>query len=269
MVSKWLVYYLPGALCTGSEMGGVMKHKLSYLSLGVVLFLAAACFPQEDSCNIKTEGIYVEYEVVETASSAKAEAVFWVGNKPGGTNVRLTCGDVVLMNGVQLKKSGSNPARYKATVDVADTYAFVFDRKGESPYESTITNMPEPISLLSPKSVDIARDDAFDVTWKDNGTGDKLNLLIESECFWDYPDTLGKSVVDNGHHTVSADAFDLKSGKEAQTCSAKVVLTREAKGRLSPQLKGSIKGKTRASALFTSLPSADALAAAAADADAE
>jgi hypothetical protein len=236
-----------------------MKKNRMLILLGATALLAAACFPQEDSCNIKTGGIYVEFEIVETAKSAKAEAVFWVGDKPGGTNVELTCGDTITVNDLKLKKTSSNPARYTGSIAVEDEYVFVFEREDEDPYISTIANMPAPITLLAPKGGEYARDESFGVTWEDNGTASNLNLLIESDCFWDFPDTLGKSVPDGGAYTVAADAFDLKSNQEAESCTATIELTRESKGSLSTDLKGTIKGKTRATGSFTSTPSAAAL----------
>ena len=102
------------------------------IGLGLGLLLAAGAStmgcssPEEDSCNIKTAGIYVEYEVFEEGPSARTRATFWVGNEPGGTILRLgSCGDAITVNGQTLseKESGGDPY-YEATMAAADTYEY-------------------------------------------------------------------------------------------------------------------------------------------------
>jgi hypothetical protein len=112
----------------------LMKVRLSLPILATVAVCTAACFPTEDSCNIKTPGIYVEFDVTETGNNARAKAVFWTGDSAGGTNLELTCGDTVIVNGVALEESGSNPIEYTASIDIADQYSFVFEREDEDPY---------------------------------------------------------------------------------------------------------------------------------------
>ncbi|MBN2343228.1 MAG: hypothetical protein JXX29_21210 [Deltaproteobacteria bacterium] len=234
-----------------------MKHGLVVALLVSAATFATGCFEEEDSCNIHTPGIYVEYEVTERNGNAYAEVVFWTGDEPGGTYLELgACGDAVSVNGTKLSESGSNPTVYRATIDIAETYNIVFDRPNEGSYSSVITTMPEPVDILTPSGDSLARDEAFDITWESNSTG-QINLLVSSDCFWDYPSSLGDQVTDNGTHTVNAQIFDVKESEAGSTCTATIELTRETDGILSEKLKGTIVGKTMDSTTFTSSPAVD------------
>ncbi len=233
-----------------------MKNKWIVLTLSMAALFATACFEEEDSCNIRTPGIYVEYEVVEEDGSARAQVTFWTGDDPGGTYLELgACGDTISVNGEELSESGSNPTRYRGVIDVADSYEFVFDRPDEGSYASTVTDMPAPVAISAPSGQSIARDESFEVIWDTNGSG-QINLLISGDCIHDYPSTLGEAITDNGTHTVAADALEIWSGEEGSTCSATVELTRTTTGDLSPDLKGTIVGKTRDTASFSTTAAA-------------
>jgi len=227
----------------------------------MVLFLAAlcvalvaGCHPQEDSCNVKTAGIYFQYEAVEEGGGALGRATLWVGDKPGGTNLVLgDCGDEVAVNGVKLKEKGSNPKYYEAAVPVADVYEFVFTREDEDPYVSVVDEMRPPVLDVAPSGGSISRLDPFDVTWENNDGG-QIHLLISGSCIWDYPNTLGDKVADNGSHTVPAEGLDATSAGESESCTAEIELTRETTGSLDPALKGTIKGQSVGRSSFTTTP---------------
>jgi len=211
--------------------------------------------PEEDSCNIKTAGVYVQYEVVEEGNSAHAMATFWVGDSPGGTFLTLgSCGDTITVNGQSLSKNTSNVDHdyYEATMAPADSYDFVFSRQDEDPYTSSVSPRT-PVVVTSPSGASISRTEAFDVTWEaDSGS---IDLLIEGKCIKDFPSINGDSVPDNGTYTVNAGGIEpFVSSDATESCTANVELTRENSGNLSPSLKGSIKGSAVGRTSFTSTP---------------
>jgi len=236
-----------------------MSKKLfvgALLALGALA--AAGCFPQEDSCNIKTPGIYPQFEVVEEGDAATARAVFWTGDGPNGTSLVLgSCGDAIAVNGVTLQGNNSNPVEYSATLDLATTYDFVFSRPDEGDYTSTVTDLRPEVIVLGPDGEEIPRDQEFDVTWEDNDGGD-IDLLISGECFTDYPETLGDAVPDTGSYTVPANGIEAWSGDESESCTAEVTLSRTVTGDLDPVFEGQgeIYGRTMDRTTFTSTPAA-------------
>ncbi len=231
-----------------------MKKPL-YVKLAVIsTLLGAGCFPEEDSCNIKTDGIYVEYEVVRSADTVSARATFWTGERAGGTYLTLgTCGDEVTVNGVRLSETGTNPKYYHSTVPVAGSYDFVFSRADEAPYEST-TGTPLPVSITAPQSqTSFSRTDVLDIAWQDNAEGE-IEVLIEGECIHDYPTVGGKEIADNGAHQVPPGAIKPWTEREDETCEARVTLRRVRAGSLDSDLKGRIYGASLDEVSFDSRP---------------
>ncbi len=226
-------------------------------TLGLTLLaslLAAGCFPQEDSCNIKTDGIYFEYAVEEEGSNAVGKATLWVGDSPGGTNLVLgECGDELDFNGQAMSEKGGNPVYYEATVSASDTYDFVFTREDENPYSSTVSEMRPEVTVLGPSGDSFPRDQEFDVTWEDNDGGEIL-LLISGDCIWDYPSTLGDEVADNGAHTVPAGGIEPVDDSDNESCTAEIELSREVDGTLDSSLKGTIVGRSVGRSSFTTAP---------------
>lgn len=230
-----------------------MKRALG-IGLGVLVAVAASggcTTPEEDSCNIKTPGIYVEYEVVESGNGATARATFWVGDAPGGTVLYLgECGDSITVNGQPLGKDGD---LYKASLSSADSYEFIFERTDEDPYVSSVST-PPAVNISAPTGESISRADSFDIVWEANSSG-SIELLIDGDCIKDYPNVLGDSIPDNGQHTVNAGGIEpFVSSDESESCTASVEMTREVGGSLSPSLKGTIVGQSVGYASFTSTP---------------
>lgn len=212
--------------------------------------------PEESSCNIKTGGVYVEFAAIEEGDSALGRAEFWVGDSPGGTQMTLDCGDEVAVNGTVLQhKSGVPNDYYEAPISVAEDYEFVFTRPDEDPYSSIVGNMRPEVTVLGPSGDTIPRDEAFDITWEDNDGG-SIHLLIDGDCIWDYPETLGDDITDNGSHTVNAGAIEAQDADENESCVAEIELTREVDGTLNSSLKGTIVGKSRGRSSFTTAPPA-------------
>ncbi len=232
-----------------------MRNQLLFLSLAAMIAaMTAGCFPQEDSCNVKTAGIYFEYEAVVEGGDALGRATLWVGDSPNGTNLVMgECGDKLAINGVTMQEKGSNPVYYEAAIDPADVYEFVFTREDENPYSSTVDGMRPAVMNVGPDSGTISRADEFDVTWDDNDGGE-IVLLISGSCIWDYPDVLGDEVADNGSHTVAANGIEATDSGEDESCTAEIELTREVNGTLDAALKGTIVGQSVGRASFTTAP---------------
>ncbi|MBI4699700.1 MAG: hypothetical protein HY744_00810 [Deltaproteobacteria bacterium] len=227
--------------------------------LGAVLFGSAVALgcghPEEDSCNIKTAGIYVEYEVAEQGAQATAKATFWVGDDSGGTYLTLgQCGDQIQVNGKALDKKAGNPEYYESALASADGYEFVFTRVDEDPYPSSVAP-PADVSISAPAAdASISRADPFDITWDKDGSGE-IKLLVEGDCIASYPKPLGDEIADTGSYTVNAGDIEpfVESDKD-KTCSATITLTREKAGSLHQSLKGTMKATTTASRGFESKP---------------
>jgi len=221
------------------------------------LALITGCHPSEDSCNIKTAGIYVELEAIEEGANATGKATFWVGDDPGGTYLVLgECGDEIAVNGTVLQHKSGNPEYYEASIDPAESYEFVFSRPDEDPYASLVANMRPEVTVLGPSGDTIPRDEEFDITWEDNDTGE-IHLYVEGDCIHDYPDVLGDEVADNGSHTVASGGIEAWEGDENESCVAEIELSREVDGTLDSSLKGTIVGKSVGRSSFTSAPASN------------
>jgi hypothetical protein len=232
-----------------------MRTTTIALMMGLgALFLAAGCNPSEDSCNIKTPGIYVELEAIEEGATATGRATFWVGDAPGGTYLVLgDCGDQIAVNGTVLSHQSGNPEYYEASVSPSESYEFVFTRPDEDPYTSLVANMRPEVDITAPGNDTIPRDEEFDVTWNDNDGG-SIHLLIDGDCIWDYPSTLGEDIADNGSHAVPANGIDPTDDANTESCVAEIELTREVDGSLDTALKGTIVGKSVGRSSFTTAP---------------
>ncbi|MBW2531710.1 MAG: hypothetical protein JRI55_09530 [Deltaproteobacteria bacterium] len=226
--------------------------------LSLVMAGAAASMgcakPEADSCDIKTGGIYVQYEVEERGATATAIAAFWVGDGPEGTYLTFgSCGDSIEVNGesMQLRSDVDNEV-YETDLAAADSYDFVFTRQDEDPY-STVVYTPDPPVISYPAGGEsISRADTFDITW-DTGAGN-VELLIEGDCIDDYPNLLGDDVPDSGSHTVAANGIEPDLNDEETSCSVDLTLTREQSGDVNPELAGEATGLGVGFVSFTSTP---------------
>jgi hypothetical protein len=218
---------------------------------------AAGCLPAEDSCDIATEDIEVEFAAIEENGAAAGEAIFRTGDV---SSIALgDCGDKITVNGERMRVlSGSaSPLIYAASIEVADEYEFVFSRPDEDDYVSTVSDLRPEVTITAPAAGSIiTRDTGFDITWANNDAGE-INLLIDGDCIRSYPDAAGESVTDDGADAVPPNGL-VWSGTEGTetptTCDAEVVLTRSVEGTLDAALTGAIHGWTAGRAAFTSAP---------------
>lgn len=231
-----------------------MKTKLSASIIQFTFFIAGAtlmlgCLEEEDSCNIRTPGIYTEYYVSEIDGQASVNATFWVGDGPQGTYLELgSCGDTIEVNGIKLNETGSYPTHYTAKMPAATEYVFAFIRPKEKAYYSVMDNVPGAIHIETPQGEQIARDEDLLLLWQDNGNS-QISLNISSGCFTYYRETL----TDDGRHIVPANTFATRPQYCTKGCAATATLTRKFSGRLSPSLKGTIGGEVKSHAYFDTI----------------
>lgn len=227
--------------------------RLYLLTLVIVSVLALGCFEEEDSCNIRTPGIYVEYDVREIDGETFGEATFWVGDEPNGTHLELgACGDAIFLNGERLNEKSGWVTKYTGIVPPNDEYVFEFKRPGEDTYVSVVRNVPSPITILSPSGDSIARDDDMTIKWT-QPTGDQVNLSITGNCISSYSEV----ITDDGLHTIREEKINVVKHRSTETCSATVTLSHYLYGDISPYLKGKIKGYTYYTAHFDSTKASD------------
>ncbi|MCU0661299.1 MAG: hypothetical protein MUC50_03120 [Myxococcota bacterium] len=218
----------------------------------VAMISAVGCFEEEDSCNVKTDGIFVEYEITESGQSADAKVTFWVGNAPGGTYLELgDCGDEIRVNGVRLAEAESNPTTYIASVDPASAYDFVFHRDGERQYISTVET-PSPVRLIqAPNSgQSISRQNDIAIQWEAGSSPSDVSLEVVADCLYDF---IGETS-DDGAFTIESGELEAFEGEEDVTCDATLSVRRQVSGELDMALKGSIRGNAEVSRTFRSTP---------------
>jgi len=217
----------------------------------------AACVPAEDSCDIATADIEVEFAVIEENGEAVGEAIFRTEDV---SSIALgDCGDAITINGARMRVlSGSaNPLIYAASIEATDLYEFVFSRPDEEDYVSTVEDLRPAVTVTAPVAGStITRDSGFDVAWEANDGGE-INLIIDGTCIHSFPDADGAMVADDGAESVPANALvwsGVEGTEDPTSCAAEVVLTRSVDGVLDENLKGTIYGWTAGRSAFTSAP---------------
>lgn len=216
--------------------------------LAPVLCILGGCYAEEDSCNVETAAVYVEYEITEDGDGeARARATFWTGDSPGGTYLTLgKCGDAISVNGEQLSLTGWEPEYYDGEVPLEEVYEFVFDREDRS-LTSSVSVRP-PVHVEAPLDGKFARDEGIGVRWGDNDSGE-IGLRIDGECIEPYKD----SVVDDGRHLLPGGSLD-PYRNDSERCRVDLSLVREIEGSLHPDLRGEVVGRSVGETRFVSTP---------------
>ncbi len=228
------------------------KYVFTTVALALSLPLTTGCFPVEDSCNIKTDGLYLQLEAIEENGSVEAQAIFWVGDNAGGTYLELgDCGDEIAVNGKVMTASPGydNPEVYVASLEPSDTYDFVLSRPEEDPYTSTVSNARPAVNVTGPNDSTLSRANAFDVSWEDNDGGD-ARVSVSGSCIFGYSET----VQDDGSHTVAAGSLDATDEDAGESCNAKVIVDRATAGSMAPAVTGSIQAISRGTSSFITAP---------------
>lgn len=229
----------------------ILNSCVTLILLLVSASLVSGCFEEEDSCNLRTPGIYAEFFIWEEDGQARATAAFWTGDDPGGTALELgACGDSIRINGIKMSEDGTGLyTKYVATVPATDDYVFAFDRPDEETYYSHIDGRPGPLQITAPHQAMISRDEDIPIAWK-NESGTQARLTIEGSCF----PTYSELVTDDGQHVVPSNKINAHPQRATETCAARISLWRNLYGTLSPDLKGSVAGIRDGNAFFDSTP---------------
>jgi len=216
-----------------------MNMRIALVVLCVGALALVGC-PREDSCFVRTGGIYFAFRVVEEDGQATVSAVFTVGGALGTELALGDCGDDITVNGVPLQERVNLFVYYETVMAAADSYEFVFTRDGEGPYTSTVTP-PPPVTVTAPVAgTSISRQDAFDITWEDNYPASPgIDLFLGGPCITE----IWRNVGDNGGpYVVNAD--ELQNVPPDDTCDVNIVMSRLVAGTLDPALQGFINAKT-------------------------
>ena len=131
---------------------------------------------------------------------------------------------------------------------------------------STVAAAPS-FGITSPVADDnVARGQAFDLTWDPANAGGNLRVHVDDEvgkhCVetnngdHDYNDPNGVLVADDGIHTVPAGAIQLHFAAANPQCTAEFILTRSRVGTYATELEpsGTITAEVERSVRFTSVP---------------
>jgi hypothetical protein len=224
-----------------------MKKHIGLLGLLALGFVACDDDTVESE-DIRTSGIYAEFEVVATGNGkATVEAELRVGGD-GGTHVVLTGDDKLVCSADDTQKTLSkNGDVYKATFtgDAGGT-EFTFALKRSSDNEDapdSVVTLPDPFTIVGPETDEVSRTNGeLTVTWEVSTTkNDPMTWTIEGDCLFD---TDG-NVPNDGTLTLSGDAFDSTATKQSdeKTCDAKLCLERKRKGVLDPAFADEEGGK--------------------------
>jgi hypothetical protein len=223
--------------------------------IGALLVLGAiaatGCLKSEDSCDLKTQGIRVEFAAMEEGGAASGQAEFFTDE--GMAIILGDCGDKITVNGTELQvvSATASPVVYAANIEATGTYEFVFSRPDEGDYTSTVTDLRPAVVVTAPAAdADVPRDAALDVAW-DNSDGGSIDLVITGDCFSDYKE----SWTDDGAETIDANSLIVTD--DTASCAAELVLTRTVTGTLDSALTdqgGWIRGWSVGRTSFTSIP---------------
>jgi len=236
-----------------------MKNTTAAVLLVLGLLVLAGC-NRVSSCDVLTDGLYLDLLVTEEDGQATVRADLWVGDAPRGTSVEIgPCGDAIAVNGVNLQEVRGVWTYYEAVLTPAAAYEFVLTRPGKASYSSTVTP-PPTVTILAPSpGSELSRRSPLSVQW--NANGDPSQTL-HFETYVQFPPhgqtdlepfSDGFSVADDGQHS-----FDLATLEDAQNAAddwtAEVTLMRSVEGQLDPALNGRIWAQSVDSVEFVSRP---------------
>jgi hypothetical protein len=223
----------------------------------LVLPALFACTESVESTDVRTTGVYPEFQVVADGSgNTNASARLKVGGNDSNTLLDLQGSDVleVSAKGQTQRMTSSGAHSYGATFafDEAGTeFEFAFRRGDEdtAAVHSAVT-LPEPFTLQMGTTEASRATDAVSFSW-DPPAGGNIEWDLDGDCVWNDRG----STTDDGSHTL--DLSDVRAfGEETKSCSVRLTLQRVHKGSVDPAF--SEGGENRAYQLraqtFTSMP---------------
>lgn len=223
----------------------------------LVLPALFACTESVESTDVRTSGVYPEFQVVaDGLGSSSASARLKVGGNDSNTFLDLQGSDVLEVSAKgqtqRMTSSGDHGYAARFAFDEAGT-EFVFSfRRGEEDtgaVHSAVT-LPEPFALQMGTTEASRAKDAVSFSWDPPAGGD-VHWDLDGDCVW----TDQGSTPDDGSHTL--DPSDVRAfGEETKSCSVRVTVQRTQTGSIDPAFTEG--GENRAYQLraqtFTSTP---------------
>jgi hypothetical protein len=192
------------------------------------------CSEEVESNDVRTSGIYPEFEVVASGDgTSDVEVRLKVGGSKSNTLLDLTGDDTleVTADGVTKTLEGRSGNRYTATfnVDAGGTefiFAFLRGDDDDSAPMSTV-RLPAPFEMEVTSANVVRTVDDVEFTWEPAGEGD-MEFEVQGNCFFF---ETGKTP-DDGAHTVSADDLVGPGEDDGDECTGTVDLARGQSGSI-------------------------------------
>lgn len=205
----------------------------SLLVLPTALF---ACVETVESTDVRTSGVYPEFEVVADGSgSSRASARLKVGGDDSNTYLNLQDEDrlEVTVGEETRTLQPSDNQWYSATfqIDAAGTefsFAFIRGDSDDSAPESTVA-LPAPFQLemTTPEASRASDNVAF--TWDPPANGE-LHWNFSGDCVW----TEHGVTADDGSHDIPRDEMQTHSDDADQSCAVELTVERMTSGNIDP-----------------------------------
>jgi hypothetical protein len=227
--------------------GGLTVKKSSLLLIGLIVFViifASGC-PNTSSTNVKTSGIYANFEVASDQQII-AKAVLTVGG-PGGTYLNLQSGESLSCNGVPMTRRSNifSQIWYDATISANATYLFRFHRT-DGDVDTTFGPLPGEPTITS-AAPDITLGDDLPISWNTGAGGTaSVDIQVTSPAI----SSINTSSADNGSFTVVGSLFTQSPTAEPGPYALNIKITRTKNFTLSSPYQG-VSAKTKKSASQT------------------
>jgi hypothetical protein len=194
-----------------------------------------ACTESVESTDVRTSGVYPEFQVVADGSgNTNASARLKVGGNDSNTFLDLRGSDVLEVSAQgqtqRMTSSGDHGYATRFAFDDAGT-EFVFSfRRGEEDagaVRSAVT-LPEPFALQMGSSEASRAQDAVSFTWDPPAGGD-VHWDLDGDCVW----IEQGSTPDDGNHTLNLnDVRPLRD--DPASCSVRLTVQRSHTGNIDP-----------------------------------
>lgn len=210
------------------------------LILAALLAAATACDSVE-SDDVLTDGIYVNYDAVNTGgATTEATAVFRVGGAASNTFVNLGGDDSVTvsvdgdeptaLSETNLGDLYSYVGTFQATAEDS-SFAFALNRSIDEGAPASDCSLPAPLSLQTPADgATFSRpNDPIPVTWDNSGQADDLEVVLESDCIVTSVNAVSG---DPGTFVIEAGSYTVFEDRQDEQCEATIKVRRIRTGTL-------------------------------------
>lgn len=197
---------------------------------------ALACTETVESSDVRTSGVYPEFQVVADGSgSSRVSARLKVGGDGSNTYLDLQQGDRIEVRAGEETRSlnETETHTYAAQFDIDEAgtefvFSFVRSEQDESALRSAVT-LPEAFSLQMTANQASRADARVGFSWDPPASGD-LHWKVAGACVWaDEGDT-----DDDGDHILGADDVRSPAADSAKTCPVDLTLMRGRAGSVDP-----------------------------------